>query len=208
MSKRTRIQSLIAVVALTVGLITVSEANAQRYSHPSRFQKPIPFPKRPTPKSRITIQRQSTLHQLKPTLVSKFRPDLYFVGAGDLTDILDKRPMRDKMWFRIGNKGKTTAKNFWVRTYFYTIVTASNGKPRGKVKRTRSYWVSQLKPGTTRKFYPLKVSNPPKVGIRWAVNVDTTNRVPEMREDNNKSGRMWTTYPDAFLRQIPFDPVP
>lgn len=132
------------------------------------------------------------------------RPDLYIVKAADLTDITKSGPLSSRMWVTIGNQGKATASNVRVDVSFWKLVS-NGGTTSGKIYHTRTMTIPSLAPGATVTLNPYNLSSTP---ICWSVKVDSLNAIKELREDNNRTGRMWAMYPDAFLRAYSYEAAP
>lgn len=179
------------------------QPNDPRIPIPPQFTKPVQRPQ-------ITIPpQQRNPGFLKPNGVLAFQmPDLTFAGANDLTVLGDTTPLEKRMWVKITNKGNVRANKIRVTSYFWKIIKTSDGKQRGVIGATRTVIISGLNPGVVTTHYPYNPSAVPFNPICYAVKIDPLNSIAETNEANNVYGRAFTTYPDYFLRQIPYDPVP
>jgi hypothetical protein len=156
---------------------------------------------KPTPKLSVEAK---VLNISKETSFSKLvKPDLYIAAAADLTALGDTRPLQDRMWVRIGNQGLREAKNVDVFAYFWRIEGGA-----GKRYAARVMTIPLLKPGQTVTLYPYQPGVVSGAPISWAIRIDPFDAIKEGREDNNRTGRLWTTYPDYFLRRIEFEAAP
>ncbi|MFO0965126.1 MAG: CARDB domain-containing protein [Gemmataceae bacterium] len=134
-------------------------------------------------------------------------PDLYVAGTSDLTDSTDSRPLKDRMWVKVGNQGKAEAKNIRVNIYFWGLETTA-GKTSGKIYYERAMTIAALKPGAVTTLRPYDPGLAPKAPTCWGVRIDPLKRIAESKEDNNSTGRLWAVYPDAFLRAFSFEAMP
>lgn len=161
---------------------------------------------RPTTKVKLEPRIPAVTKVKSPGAILAMRPDLYIAGTADLTDITVGGSLHDRMWVKVGNKGLATASNIRVHIYFWTLKN-SGGTVSGKIYHTRVMTIASLKPGKTVKLQPYDASVPGSP-ISWSVKIDPSNAIKELREDNNRTGRMWTTYPDAFLRAYSYEAAP
>lgn len=134
-------------------------------------------------------------------------PDLYIAGVADLTQLANSRPLSNRLWVQIGNGGKTASPQVNIKVYFWQIRNVA-GQSRGVITHVQNVGISQLQPGQKMTIYPYLATNGPGDPIAYQVVIDPDFRVIETREDNNRTNRLWTTYPDYALRHIPFDSAP